>query len=150
MRDRVSLNGNLIEDTVDWYAQDEAGNVWYLGEDVKDYENGRVVSTKGSWEWGVKGALPGIIMWANPSAHVGEGYRQEYFKGEAEDWGKVIATSVTVPTGIGALSGCVQTEDWSGIEANTNEYKYYCPSIGLAASSKKSGADRHQLTKRVP
>ena len=79
VRDRVSLNGRLIEDTFDWYAQDAAGNVWYLGEDAKEFENGRLVSSRGSWQWGVKGALPGIIMWADPAAHVGESYRQEYF-----------------------------------------------------------------------
>ena len=150
VRDRVSLNGRLIEDTFDWYAQDAAGNVWYLGEDANDFENGRLVSSRGSWQWGVKGALPGIIMWADPAAHVGESYRQEYFKGEAEDWGKVIASNVTVQAGVGPLAGCVQTEDWSGIEANANEYKYYCPMVGQAASSKKNGAERHQLTRSVP
>ncbi|MGH7586710.1 MAG: hypothetical protein ACREMH_10715, partial [Gemmatimonadales bacterium] len=91
VRDREYLDGELKEDTHDWYAQDAAGNIWYLGEDTKEIEDGSVVSTEGSWEWGVDGALPGIIMWADPAAHVGEEYRQEFYEGEAEDWGKVVA-----------------------------------------------------------
>ena len=62
----------------------------------------------------------------------------------------MIATNVTVQVGVGPLAGCVQTEDWSGIEANANEYKYYCPMVGQTAASKKNGAERHQLTKSVP
>ena len=60
--DRVWLDDKLIEETYDWYAQDKEGNVWYFGEDSKEYENGKVVSTEGSWEGGVDGAMPGIIM----------------------------------------------------------------------------------------
>jgi hypothetical protein len=70
LRDRVWLNGELIEDTVDWHAQDKEGNVWYFGEYTKEYENGKVVSTEGSFEAGKDGALPGIIMPANPGTQV--------------------------------------------------------------------------------
>ena len=66
--DLVYVDGALTEETHDWYAQDGAGNVWYLGEDTKEYENGQVVSTAGSWTWGVDGALPGVLMWADPAA----------------------------------------------------------------------------------
>ena len=79
----VTVDGELVEDTYDWYAQDAAGAVWYLGEDSKEYEGGEVVSTGGSWEAGVDGALPGIIMAADP--RLGDAYRQEYYPGEAED-----------------------------------------------------------------
>jgi hypothetical protein len=89
LRDRVWLNGELIEDTVDWHAQDKEGNVWYFGEYTKEYENGKVVSTEGSFEAGKDGALPGIIMPADPK--VGDSYRQEYYKGEAEDMAEVIS-----------------------------------------------------------
>ena len=90
VRDRVYLEGDLIEDTHDWFAQDADGNVWYLGEDSKEIENGVVVSTGGCWEWGVDGALPGIILWADPGAHLGESYRQEYYEGEAKDFGRAL------------------------------------------------------------
>lgn len=132
VRDRVYLEGDLIEDTYDWYAQDATGNVWYLGEDSKEIENGQVVSTEGSWEWGVDGALPGIIMWADPAAHIGEAYRQEFYAGEAEDWGKVLATGKSVTVPIGTLTGCVEVEEWNSLVGNSTEKKFYCPQIGFA------------------
>ena len=81
--------GKLIERTYDWFAQDDKGTVWYFGEDTKEYENGEVVSTKGSWEAGVDGAKPGIIMQADPK--VGQSYHQEYYPGEAMDMARVIS-----------------------------------------------------------
>ena len=93
VRDTVTIDGELVEDTFDWFAQDRDGNVWYFGEDVKDYEDGKLVSTAGSWEAGVDGALPGIVMPAEPA--VGDAYRQEYLAGEAEDMAEVLATDET-------------------------------------------------------
>jgi hypothetical protein len=116
-RDRVFRDGDLIEDTFDWYAQDGDGNVWYLGEDSEEIENGEVVSTEGSWEWGVDGALPGIIMWADPAAHLAEEYRQEFYEGVAEDWAKVLGTDREVRVPAGDFAGCLETEDWNGLEA---------------------------------
>lgn len=131
VRDRVFLESSLIEDTYDWYAQDAAGNVWYLGEDSREIRNGQVISTAGSWEWGVDGALPGIIMWADPAAHIGQAYRQEFYRRKAEDWGKVVAVGQTVTVPFGTLTDCIKTEDWSGLESDSLEDKYYCPQIGV-------------------
>ena len=150
VRDRVYLAGNLIEDTMDWYAQDAAGNVWYLGEDSKEIENGQVVSTEGSWEWGKDGALPGIIMWADPGAHVGETYRQEYARGEAEDWARVVAVSQTAAVPYGNLTGCVKTEDWNGLESGGRENKFYCPGVGLALEVAIQGGERLELLSKTP
>ena len=146
VHDQVLLDGELIEDTEDWYAQDPDGNVWYLGEDTREYEDGQVVSTAGSWEWGVGGALPGIIMWADPAAHLGEEYRQEFARGEAEDFGKVVALdqSVTVPHG--GFTGCLKTEDWNGLEPAAREYKYYCPEVGTVLETNLQGGERVELT----
>lgn len=132
VHDQVFLDGELIEDTYDWYAQDADGNVWYLGEESEELEGGVVVSTEGSWEWGVDGALPGVIMWASPAEHLGEEYRQEYYEDEAEDWGKVVAVDQTVDVPFGTFTGCVQTEDWNALEgrAESLEEKYYCPDAG--------------------
>ncbi len=66
VHDTATSNGQLVEDTFDWYAQDKDGNVWYFGEDTKQYENGQVVSTEGSWEAGVNNAKPGIVMEGQP------------------------------------------------------------------------------------
>jgi hypothetical protein len=93
--DRVYLDGELIEETYDWYVQDLKGNVWYFGEESHEIENGKVVSTDGSWEAGVNGAKPGYIMLAMPK--VGDRYRQEYYLGEAEDVAEVTALTPRSP-----------------------------------------------------
>ena len=145
VRDRVYLNGELIEDTDDWYAQDGAGNVWYLGENSKEIENGQVVSTEGSWEWGVDGALPGIIMWADPAAHVGEEYRQEFYEGEAEDFGKVVDLDQNVDVPFGSFTGCIKTEDRNALEPDELENKYYCRQIGVVLEVSGNGGERVEL-----
>jgi hypothetical protein len=143
LRDRVWLNGELIEDTVDWHAQDKEGNVWYFGEYTKEYENGKVVSTEGSFEAGEEGALPGIIMPADPK--VGDSYRQEYYRGEAEDMAKVISLNGTgltdaVSTPYGSFNEDVLvTKDWNPLEPDILEHKYYAPGIGLIGETKVTG-----------
>ncbi|MGH7503145.1 MAG: hypothetical protein ACREL7_15575 [Longimicrobiales bacterium] len=150
VRDRVFMNDELAEDTYDWYAQDSAGNVWYLGEDSKEIENGQVVDTGGSWEWGVDGALPGIIMWADPSAHVGESYRQEFYEDEAEDWGRVVAVDRAVSVPFGSFTGCTETEDWNALESGGRERKFYCPQIGLVLETPADGGnERVELVERT-
>ena len=81
VHDVVSDRGRPVEVTDDWYAQDALGNVWYLGEATREYENGRLTTTKGSWQAGVDGAQAGVIVLADP--RVGVEYRQEYLAGEA-------------------------------------------------------------------
>jgi len=126
--DRVWLDNELIEETYDWYAQDLEGNVWYFGEDSKEYENGEVVSTHGSWEAGIDGAEPGVIMQANPE--VGESYRQEYYKNVAEDMAEIVSLGETVETRYKTFSDCLKTKDWNPLESGSEEYKYYCPDAG--------------------
>jgi hypothetical protein len=141
VHDRVYTAGVLTEDTFDWYAQDNDGNVWYLGEDTKSLNNGQVVSTEGSWEAGVNGAQAGIIMWADPAAHIGEEYRQELARGTAEDLGKVVAVDQSVDVPFGSMTGCVKTEDRSALEPGTLENKFYCPGIGIALEQTIQGGD---------
>ncbi len=125
--DRVWLEGELIEDTKDWYAQDSKGDVWYFGEESFELLDGKVVSTEGSWESGVDGAKPGIIMKAEPA--VGDSYRQEYYEGEAEDMGEVLALGESVSVPSGDYTGCVKTLDWTPLEPGVEEHKYYCPEV---------------------
>lgn len=129
VQDKEWLNGELIEDTKDWFAQDKFGNVWYFGEDSKDFVLGKLVSTKGSWQAGINGALPGIIMKANPK--VGDTYVQEYFPGEAEDMAEIVALGVGIKVKYGSFTDCLQTRDWNPLEPGDDEYKYYCPKVGL-------------------
>ncbi len=99
VRDTVTLDGEIVEDTLDWYAQDARGTVWYLGEDTAEFEDGYITSHEGSFEAGVDDALAGVIMPAVPM--VGQAYRQEYYGGVAEDNGEVLALdgTATVPAG---------------------------------------------------
>jgi hypothetical protein len=129
IRDTVRLNGELIEDTWDWYGQDASGNVWYIGEDTAEYKNGVFVCDCGAWEWGVDSALPGYVMLANPQ--VGDAYRQEYLVGEAEDVAEVVALDVTVSVPAGMFTGCTKTREMSVIDRSYEEFKYYCPGVGL-------------------
>ncbi|MBI2135418.1 PepSY domain-containing protein [Candidatus Woesearchaeota archaeon] len=128
VRDRVWLNDELIEDTKDWYAQDRYGNVWYFGEDSKEIVNGKIASTAGSWVSGYYGAKPGIVMKAN--LQIGETYRQEYYKGQAEDMADVVALGVKVRVKYGSFENCLQTREWNPLEPGADEYKYYCPEAG--------------------
>ncbi len=131
VRDTVTLDGELIEDTFDWYAQDSEGNVWYMGEDSKEYEDGEVTSTAGSWETGIDGALPGIIMYANPAAHMNAPYRQEFYPDEAEDVGEIIETNATVTIGERTYTGVLVIREWNLLEPGELEDKYFAPGIGV-------------------
>ena len=145
VRDRVFLNGEVSEDTLDWYAADRIGNVWYFGEDSKAFEHGVLVSTAGSWEGGKNDAHPGIIMEAHP--RVGDLYRQEFQAGEAEDMAKVVSVNTTAPLPTGwamtfplgifnflnagnRFENVVKTREWSPLETGNVEFKYFAPGIG--------------------
>lgn len=131
VRDTVTLDGELIEDTFDWYAQDAGGNVWYLGEDSKEYDGGEYVSSAGSWETGVDGALPGIIMYADPGAHLGEPYRQEYYLDEAEDVGEVVQVDAVVTVRGTTYNNAVVIREWNLLEPGVFENKYFAPGVGV-------------------
>jgi hypothetical protein len=143
VHDVASAGGAVIEDTFDWYAQDGDGSVWYFGEDTTAFEDG-ATSKEGSWEAGVDGAKPGIVMLGMPK--VGERYRQEYFKGEAEDEGEVLSIDAAVTVPYGSFSGCVQTRDFTALDPDVEENKYYCPMVGeVRAMVTKGGAEHEDL-----
>lgn len=128
--DVASEGGVTTEDTRDWYAQDTDGNVWYLGEDSCAYEGGVCVDTEGSWEWGVGGALPGLVMPATPTVD-GQPYYQEYSVGHAEDTGEVLALGLSKTVAAGSFEDCIETRDSSTLETDMNEHKFYCRGVGL-------------------
>jgi len=146
VRDTARQGGQIIEDTIDWYAQDSAGNVWYLGEQTAEFEHGKIVSRHGSFEGGVKGAQPGILLPAKPE--VGQRFRQEYLKGEAEDNGEVLATDELVQVPTGRYRHSLLTKDTSTIEPTVVEYKLYAPGVGPAlALAISGGSSREELIK---
>jgi hypothetical protein len=144
VHDVVTEEGNLVEETLDWYAQDSDGNVWYFGEDSKGYESGKVTSTKGSWQAGVNGAQPGIVMEASPK--VGDTYRQEYYPGEAEDMSTVLNVNESTTVSAGSYHEVVVTEDFTPLEPDKVEHKYFAPGVGFVMGSMvKGGPEEIQL-----
>ncbi|WP_344057914.1 hypothetical protein [Microbacterium pumilum] len=128
VRDTVFRGDEIIEDTFDWYAQDAAGAIWYLGEETAEFENGKVTSRAGSFEAGVDGALPGIAVPGDPEA--GMQYRQEYLAGEAEDNGEVFSTHAMADTPLGHYTDVLLTWDTISLEPDVAELKFYAPGVG--------------------
>ena len=143
VHDVVTEKGRVVENTYDWYAQDAAGNVWYLGEDTKAYEPGKPVSTKGSWEDGVDGARRGIAMPAHP--RVGQFYRQEYYRGQAEDRGRVLSLDKRATVPFGSFSHLLLTRDYTRLEPDATEHKYYARGVGPILTLAVHGGGREEL-----
>jgi hypothetical protein len=146
VRDTVSENGKIIEDTFDWYAQDDRGNIWYLGEDTAEFKNGEITSTGGSFEAGVDGALAGIAIPGDPQP--GMQYRQEYYKGEAEDNGEVLSVNEMAEVPFGQFDHVLLTKDTISLEPDVLEYKLYARGIGpVLIFGVSGGAGREELIK---
>jgi len=127
--DKVWLNNIVIEETCDWFAQDNTGNLWYMGEDVDNYNHdGTFKDHHGAWEAGVNGALPGIIMGANPQ--VGDHFQEEYLWGEAEDEAEVEEVGLTVTVPYGTFTNCIKTYNFTRLDRDADEYKFYAPGVG--------------------
>jgi hypothetical protein len=129
VNETVTVDGILVEVAMNWYAQDQEGNVWYFGEDSKEYKNGQVISTKGSWKAGVNGAQQGIIMKAHPV--VGDIYQQEFAPGVAEDMAQVLSKDKEVKVPYGNFDHSLFTKEWSPLEHGITEYKYYAKGVGF-------------------
>jgi hypothetical protein len=144
--DVVSDHGKPVEVTKDWYAQDSKGNIWYFGEDTIEYHHGHA-SDNGSWEAGVDGAMPGVALPAKPK--VGMTYREEYSKGIAEDQSRVLALDAQAEVPAGHFKNVLMTEDFSPIEPDVSEIKFYAKGSGQAvlAIDVSGGTDMEQLVK---
>jgi hypothetical protein len=144
VHDVVTEDGDLVEDTYDWYAQDKDGNVWYLGEATKEYENGKVKSTEGSWEAGVDGAEGGVLLPGDPE--VGMRYRQEYYEGEAEDLGEILSLNEWVEVPSGRYRNVLMTKDYTPLEPDVLEHKFYAKGIGpVLVVAISGGSGREEL-----
>ena len=140
VHDQVYENGVLAEDTFDWYAQDKAGNVWYFGEDTKELdENGNVISTEGTWEAGVNGAEPGIVMEAHPKKV--DKYQQEFAADVAEDMAQVIGFVDSFCVSYGCFNNVLVTKEWTPLEKGVVENKYYAKGVGFIYSEMVKGGD---------
>ena len=146
VRDRSTIDGRLAEDTYDWFAQDDKGNVWYLGEDTTAYDADGSTSKEGSWESGVHGARGGIIMPAH--VEVGDRYQQESLPGVAEDRAETLALDGTGKVPWGSFTDAVRTRDTTPLEPDNTEYKYYVRGVGDVLE--QEGKERLQLVSFTP
>jgi len=132
-----------VEETFDWYAQDQGGNVWYLGEDTNECDETGCNDPAGSWEAGVDGAVAGLIMLAEPRP--GDQYRQEFLKDEAEDQAKILRVDSWISLyrddaiDPGEFHNCLTSKEWTRLAHGEIEKKYYCPEIGLVAVDELKG-----------
>ena len=144
VHDVVTEDGELVEDTYDWHAQDKDGNVWYLGETTKEYEDGKVKTTAGSWEAGVGGAEAGVIMPGKPED--GMRYRQEYLEGEAEDRGEILSLGEWVEVPVGRYRNVLMTKDFTPLEPDVLEHKFYAKGVGpVLVVAISGGSGREEL-----
>jgi len=134
----VSRHGSrLIERTEDWYAQDRSGNVWYFGEDTEEFLPGGRVSREGSWQAGVRGAVPGVVMEADP--HAPDGYRQELYRGHAEDTAWVLRRGGSLDVPFGTVHHVLLTLEWTRLEPNVIDRKYYAKGFGIVREASATG-----------
>ncbi|HXF01150.1 MAG TPA: hypothetical protein VN458_12480 [Solirubrobacterales bacterium] len=146
VRDTVSSHGRPIEKTFDWYAQDKGGNVWYMGEDTRELDHGRFVKQSDSWEAGVDGAEPGIIMPGDPQP--GDAYRQEYYPGYALDQARVLGSGGPVSVPYGSYKDTLATVETSPkIDPGVRERKYYVRGVGDIKEHTVSG--NHEQIKLI-
>jgi len=144
VHDVVTEDGQVTEDTYDWYAQDSDGSLWYLGEDTKEYEDGKLKSTEGSWEAGVDGAQPGIIVPANPKP--GLTYREEYYAGHAEDGAEILSLTAQADVPYGTFDHVLQTRNFTPLEPDLVEEKFYASGVGpVLEITVTGGSDRTEL-----
>jgi hypothetical protein len=140
VEDRLYAAGHLAERTTDWYAQDARGDVWYFGEATAELdEAGRVTSREGSWLAGVDGARAGVFMPAHPK--VGASFRQEYYKGRAEDHFQVLSLAANVITPYTASPRALLTKEWTPLEPDTLDHKLYVRGVGLVREETIKGGD---------
>jgi hypothetical protein len=144
IEDIVRLDGVITEHTFDWLAQDtQSGDVWYFGEDSRQFDpvTGKPIGREGSWEAGRKGAEAGIIMEGNPK--VGDTYNEEFAPGVAEDKARVQSLDAKANVPYENFRGCLKTENFTPLDPDVHEEKYYCPGVGLVLEV--DGKDQNKL-----
>jgi hypothetical protein len=146
VRDVVTQDGELVEDTFDWFAQDKDGTLWYMGEDTTEYENGKPTTKAGSWEAGRDGAQAGVFLPGKPE--VGMTYRQEYRAGEAEDQTKVLSLDEQVEVPQGFYRDVLMTKDFTPLQPKVLEHKFYARGVGpVLVVGVSGGSFREELVR---
>jgi hypothetical protein len=145
VHDTVTLDGELTEDTLDWFAQDRDGNVWYFGENTHELEDGLITTIDGTFMAGVNGDKPGIIMKAHPA--IGDFYRQEFSLANAEDFAETISLTETVTVPAGTFHNCLKSQETTPLETDLLEHKFYAPGVGNVLTVDATTGDREELVR---
>jgi hypothetical protein len=145
VHDMVTTDGQLTEDTLDWFAQDRDGNVWYFGENTHELEDGLITTIEGTFMAGVNGDKPGIIMKAHPA--IGDFYRQEFSLNNAEDFAETRSLTQTVHVPAGTFQNCLKSKETTPLEPDLLEYKYYAPGVGNVLTVDARTGDREELVR---
>lgn len=133
-------DGTLAERTTDWYAADDAGNVWYFGERTATFDmKGHLDSREGSWRAGVRGARPGLIMPADPRPT--DAYRQELFRGHAEDQAWIVGFERSERTPLHRFRHVLRTFEWSRLEPGVMSEKLYARGVGIVRERDIAGGE---------
>ncbi|HKA20641.1 MAG TPA: hypothetical protein VKN18_20325 [Blastocatellia bacterium] len=145
VHDTVTLDGELTEDTLDWFAQDTDGNVWYFGENTHELEDGLITTIEGTFMAGVNGDKPGIVMKAHPA--IGDFYRQEFSLGNAEDFAETLSLTETVTVPAGTFHNCLKSQETTPLETDLLEKKFYAPGVGNVLTVDATTGDREELVR---
>jgi hypothetical protein len=145
VHDTVTTDGELTEDTRDWFAQDRDGNVWYFGENTHELEHGLITTIEGTFMAGVNGDKPGIIMKAHPN--IGDFYRQEFSLNNAEDFAETRSLTQTVHVPVGTFHNCLKSKETTPLEPDLLEFKYYAPGVGNVLTVDARTGDRSELVR---
>ena len=143
VHDSVYTGGELTEDTLDFFAQDREGNVWYFGENTAEFENGLIATIDGSFLSGLNNDKAGIIMKAHPG--VGDFYRQEFSLGNAEDYAETLNLNSRVVVPYGHFNNCLKSEETTPLEPDALEDKYYAPGVGNVLTVDLVTGERDEL-----
>jgi hypothetical protein len=143
IHDTVTLDGELTEDTLDWFAQDKDGNVWYFGENTHELEDGLITTIEGTWMAGVNGDKPGVVMKAHPA--IGDFYRQEFSLANAEDFAETLSLTESVTVPAGTFHHCLKSQETTPLETDLLEYKFYAPNVGNVLEVDARTGDRVEL-----
>ena len=147
VHDSAFTNGALTEDTLDWFAQDKDGNIWYFGENTHELEDGLITTIEGTFMAGVNGDKPGIVMKAHPA--VGDFYRQEFSLGNAEDYAETLSLNESVTVPFGSFDHCLRSRETTPLEPDLLEDKFYAPGVGSVLEVDENTGERTELIKIV-
>jgi len=145
VHDTVTVDGELTEDTLDWFAQDRDGNVWYFGENTHELEDGLITTIDGTFMAGVNGDKPGIVMKAHPA--IGDFYRQEFSLDNAEDFAETLSLTESVTVPAGTFHNCLKSQETTPLETDLLEHKFYAPGVGNVLTVDATTGDRVELVR---